>query len=392
MNMLSIKMSYQPTLWGILRIAVWTYLFLYLFAIFLPEPQPTSTDPSESGRPDLIPMKLEQGDLKWIRKKPDMPNNHATIAWVADSSSKVVSIDALTRSTVVRALPDEVMRSLDRNFNIKPSVLFYYMKGRREAETYTLLLEAISQKPDAIVVTLNPFWVFNPYAIALEDNRYGTALNSRGLKLDNLIISSLLAYPRDTAFSLVGNSLRLFRDNLGYHRLFMHTAPLPSTRTSSGKRDELTELYFKEPLVFWLDKIVPEIHDEGGGRHGDRERKVMRVSDPDRANWNQYFLKLSLERLAESGIPTFIYLAPVNPKLMTSQADADSYLAVMNAIQKYFASPPHNIKFDLRLPPEITASIKFDDLYHMSESGALPDFLASRIQNTLGDKIEKILH
>lgn len=391
--MLSIRMSYQPTLWGILRITVWTFLFLYLFAIFLPEPQPTSTDPSESGRPDLIPMKLEQGDLKWIRKKPDMLSSHATIAWVADSSSKVVSTDSLTRSTVVRALPDEVMRSLDRNFNIRPNVLFYYMKGRREAETYTLLLEAISQKPNAIVVTLNPYWVFNPYAIALEDNRYGTALNSRGLKLDNLIISSLLAYPRDTAFSLVGNSFRLFRDNLGYHRLFVHNTPSPPTRTSSDKHDELTELYFKYPLVFWLDRLVPEIAGEGGGRlHGDRERKVMRVSNPDRAYWNQYFLRLSLERLAESGIPTFIYLAPVNPKLMNNQADADSYLAVMNALQKYFANPPPNIKFGLKIPPEITASIKFDDLYHMSESGALPDFLASQIQNTIGDKIEKILH
>jgi hypothetical protein len=384
MNMLFIRMSFQPTLWGILRIVVWACLFLYLFAIFLPEPQPTRTDPIESGWPDLIPMKLEEGDLKWVRQKPDLLSSRATIAWVADSSAKVNGFDPLTRSRVIQALPAQVMLSLDSDFNNKLNMLFYYTKGRREAETYTLLLEAISQKPDAIVVTLNPFWVFNQYAIAQADSRFGTALNNRGFNLDHLIFSSLLVYPRDTAFSLVGNSFRLFRDNLGYHRLFVHDTTSPTTRASSDKPDELIDVYFKYPLNFWLDM--------GGKWHGDRVRKLMRVSNPERAFWNQYFLRLSLERLTESGIPTFIYLAPVNPELMKNEADADSYLVVMNALQKYFANPPPNIKFDLRIPPEITASIKFADLYHYSDSGMLPNFLASQIQNTLGGKIEKVPH
>ena len=118
----------------------------------------------------------------------------------------------------------------------------------------------------------------------------------------------------------------------------------------------------------------------------------MRVSNPERAYWNQYFLRLELERLSESGIPTFIYLAPVSPELMTDQADADGYFAVLNALQNQFANSPPNIKFELRIPPEITASIKFGDLYHYSDSGMLPDFIASQIQNTLGVNIEKISH
>lgn len=118
----------------------------------------------------------------------------------------------------------------------------------------------------------------------------------------------------------------------------------------------------------------------------------MRVSNPERAYWNRYFLRLELERLSESGIPTYIYLAPVSPELMTDQADADGYHAVMNALQKQFANSPHNIKFDQMIPPEITASIKFGDLYHYSDSGMLPDFIASQIHNTLGVKIEKIPH
>jgi hypothetical protein len=381
MNMLSNRMSYQPTLWGILRIAVWTCLFLYLSAFFLPEPQPTRTDPVVSGRPDVFPMKMEEGDLKWLRNKPDMQGSHATVAWIADSSAKVNGVDPLTGSRSIQALPVQVMRSLDRD-NIKLNNLFYYMKGRREADTYALLVAAIAQKPDAIVMTVNPFWVFNGYAIAQSDTRFGTALNNRGFGFDRLIFSSLLAYPRDTAFSLVGDSFQLIRDNLGYHRLFVHDSPTPAA--SSGKPDELIDVYFKYPLDFWLDM--------GGKWHGDRVRKLMRVSNPDGTYWNQYFLRQSLERLAESGIPTYIYLAPANPELMTNQADADSYLAVMNGMRKYFANSPSNIKFDLRLPPEITASLKFGDLYHYRDSGKLPDFLAVQIQNILGDKIEKIPH
>ncbi len=383
MNRLFNKMTYQPTLWGILRIAVWTCLFLYLSAILLPEPQPTRTDPVVSGRPDVIPMKMEEGDLKWISKKPDMSGSHTTIAWIADSSAKVNGIDPLTGSRSIEALPVQVMGSLGRD-NKKLNILFYYMKGRREADTYALLVDAIAQKPDAIVMTVNPFWVFNGYAIAQADTRFGTALNSRGFGFDHLIFSSLLAYPRDTAFSLVGDSFQLIRDNLGYHRLFVHDSSSPATPTHAGKPDELIDVYFKYPLDFWLDM--------GGKWHGDRVRKLMRVSNPDGNSWSQYFLRQSLERLAESGIPTYIYLAPASPELMTSQADTDSYLAVMNGLQKYFANPAPNIRFDLRLPAEVTASLKFGDLYHYTDSGKLPDFLATQIQNTLGGKIEKIPH
>jgi hypothetical protein len=384
MNFMPFMKPYQPTLWGILRIAVWACLFLYLFGIFLPEPQPTRTDPVDTGRPDVVPMKLEEGDLKWVRKKPELPSNHATIAWVGDSSAKVSGFDPITRTRVIQALPTQVMNLLDRNYNNKLNMLFYYTLARREAETYALLLEAISQKPDAIVVTLNPFWVYNQYAIAQADSLFGTTLNNRGLNLDHLIFSSLLVYPRDTVYSLVGSSFRLFRDNLGYHRLFVHDASTSAIRTSSEKPDKLMDVYFKYPLDFWLDM--------GGKWHGDRVRKLMRVSNPERAYWNQYFLRLELERLSESGIPTFIYLAPVSPELMTDQADADGYFAVLNALQNQFANSPPNIKFELRIPPEITASIKFGDLYHYSDSGMLPDFIASQIQNTLGVNIEKISH
>jgi len=293
----------------------------------------------------------------------------------------VNGVDPLTGSRSIQALPVQVMRSLDRD-NIKLNNLFYYMKGRREADTYALLVAAIAQKPDAIIMTVNPFWVFNGYAIAQSETRFGTALNDRGFSFDHLIFSALLAYPRDTAFSLVGDSFQLIRDNLGYHRLVVKD--LPSPAASSGKPDKLIDVYFKYPLDFWLDM--------GGKWHGDRVRKLMRVSNPDGTYWNQYFLRQSLERLAESGIPAYIYLAPTNPELMTNQADADSYLAVMNGMQKYFANSAPNIKFDLRLPTEITASMRFGDLYHYSDSGKLPDFLAAQIQNTLGDKIEKIPH
>ena len=381
MNILTMLMSYRPTLWGIFRIAAWACLFLYLFAIVLPEPQPTRTDPISTGRPDVVPMKWEEGDLKWTREKPDLPGKRAMIAWVADSSAKVIGVDPLTGSTVVQALPTQIMNLLDKDDN-KLDMLFYYTKARREAETYALLLEAIAQNPDAIVMTLNPFWVYNRYAFAQADSLFGTALNHRGLNLDHLVFSTFLVNPRDTAFGLVGNHFRLFRDNLGYHRLFVHDTSSSAARTS--KPNELIDVYFKYPLDFWLDM--------GGSWHGDRVRKLMTVSNPEKAYWNRYFLRLELERLTESGIPTYIYLAPVSPELMTSQEDADNYLVVMDALQRFFANSPPNIRFDLKIPPEIVASIKFGDLYHYKDSGMLPDFLASKIQDTLDLKNEKIPH
>ena len=384
MNMLTARMSYQPTLWGLLRIAAWTCLFLYLFALVLPAPQPTRTDPISTGRPDVIPMKWEEGDLKWTRENPDLPGNRTTIAWVADSSAKVIGVDPITKSTLVQALPTQIMDLLDRDYNNKLDMLFYYTKARREAETYAMLLEAISHKPDVLVLTLNPFWVYNQYAFAQADSLFGTALNNRGLSSDHLVFASFLVNPRDTAYSLVGNHFRLFRDNLGYHRLFVHDTSSSATRKSSDKPNELIDVYFKYPLDFWLDM--------GGRWHGDRVRKLMRVSNPEKAYWNRYFLRLELERLTEAGIPTFIYLAPVSPELMTNQADVDGYLAVMDALQRFFANAPSNIRFDLKIPPEIIGSIKFGDLYHYKDSGMLPDYLASKIQDTLGIKNEKIPH
>ena len=378
------RVTYQPTRWGLLRIAGWTCLFLMLFVFLLPAPNPTKTDPYSLGRPDTFPMKLEEGDLKWVRDTPVIPANQVKIAWVADSSAKEVDTDPLTGSKVVRALPVQVLENLNRNSGYRPDLLFYYMKGRREAETYALLLEAISRKPDMIVVTLNPFWVYNSYAIAQTDTRFGTSLNNRGFSLDHLVFSALLAYPRETAFSIAGKYFGLFRNNLGYHRLFVQDAPTPSHRRSQDVKEEQMKQYFDYPLDFWLDS--------GGNWHGDRVLKLMKLENPETANWNRYFLKLSLERLAESGIPTYIYLAPLNPVLMQDQAARESYQAVMAALQRHFANLPPNVRFDLQLPQDINTSIRFGDLYHMADSGALPNYLATQIQRTLGDMNEKLPH
>lgn len=389
MTILPIRMQYQPTLWGILRMAVWTLFFLYGFATFLPEPKPTLTTPEHSENPYLIPMNLEHGDIKWVRKNPGpLPGRKIKIAWVGDSSAEEVKINS-SGAMELYFLPDKVIWSFEKLFDIIPNVLLYYSSGRREAQTYALLLEAISQKPDAIVLTLNPFWVFNPYSISMVDNYYGTAMNSRGWQLDRWIFSSLLAYPRATAFSLVGHYFRLFRDNLGYHRLFVQGKPSPSFHTPFGKRGVLTADHFNNPTAFWFD--MREFKEYAGGRavYGGKgaeiwQRKVLRVSNPDKANWNQFFLRQSLERLAEAGIPAFIYLAPVNPELMADKVDSERYLAIKNALKQYADTAPANIKFDLSIPSEITSSIKFTDLYHYSESGRLPDFLASGIQAMMG--------
>jgi hypothetical protein len=361
-----------------MRIASWAVVFLLLASLLLPSRVPLLAPAPGRLLPPLVPMLLAPGETGWVRSDltsfSNTADDHPVVAWIAGSSAWVGHPERQPIS-----LPQLVADSLGRDTGLQPSIPFYFQNSRRILDTEVLLGHAISMRPDAIVLTVNPFWAFNNKAVLFKNQLliHGAGNWWTGRH-----------WPRQLA--MVAPRLHV-QEHLGRHvaragrsgefQRWVDRSITPSLAPASprwtGRR--------VQPLAQWIRLGRFDVWPPGRvpvESHWFWQGAVISQADTDRDTWAARLVGQMLRNLETSGIPTLVYCAPVSPRLAEFPPAAAGHARVLDALVELRSEHQGpRLRIIVELPPEVAEGLAFRDLLHLRQGGAerFPDHLAEQL-------------
>ncbi len=402
-------LQYRPSGWGLVRIAAFVVAILWVIGLLFPAPDKTlahvpiardiAADPRL--RPALAPRDDGRGVLDYTTLRQISPQTK-TIAWVGGSSTmqyrdvhkarkkKNQDLDKAARKAkrqkrkLRELLPSKVLDELTQRCDLDSVVDVYINPGMRTLDQYIFLQHVLATKPTALILTLNPYWAFNDFALNRRQDVFPGALY-RGVD-DELtrFWSSVLGQPSDFAYARAARVLPVVRDRWDYHRQLFEfwQGVQPNIQGTQKQRNQRKRQLRKEAQRESVDTL----------RMSRCAPDCINV-DPDGASYR--LLRQMFEMIRNSGVNAVVYEAPLNLKgLMDDVPDAsDENLAAQFAsllkqqsaairtIADEFSSPSVSVITADDWEPD---GLKFNDVIHLSSMGNLPQELTDALAPMVG--------
>lgn len=431
--------SYKPSAAGLIRIFAWTGLFLLFFNILAPRIAVDFPSSQAMEQHNLTRMISTRSDPRWVRSDiaSFQRDKEISIAWIAGSSIFLPKKEKDADSSY-DYLPAYVTEVLDRRHSQKTHVYLYSSAARRALDSYTMALDALEKKPDMLVITLNPFWALNDWAVFYKPNIF-----NRGAALwpshQTPLFSSVLLGPGNILWSMAGQHLPLIESSYDYLKASARTVkeltgvslrkktstkptnnntctstsaqalsslrpregggPVAKTKNTSLKNGsppargcrseeakENAQIDYKNPLTFWIlhNTAMPEdqrntlTSETGLTKTRAWQKSAMALNAQKRdTNLTKQLLINLLDKIQDSEIPTLIYAAPISHNL-------EGYDDVMRELKEFqILYQSKQIHFVLDIPPSTEKTLKFKDHLHLEKSGTFPVFLSQKIHDLM---------
>ena len=397
------KTGYTPTLFGLVRIALWTILFLIAAGYLIPD-RPKDIPFSENTEgTNVTPMVLLPDDPMFVRD--DIPASNAPdtldIAWLGGSSNVVykpgTGVLEFSKMGQNDLIPVKVLDILKQQGTSHAKIELYLRLSMRALENYTLTEIALDRNPDILVVTLNPFFIFNNHAVFKGQNHFYKAgsvwakspatwpwligITSPGKHLWSLIESRFPVLRRAPQYS----------DDLGRLNEFVWGGLLPTLKLPeavANKKTHPEEALKENAQIYWvvyrllrgdLSKII---NDKNEAVNSLWYRQVARLSNPQKETLNYAILQKLLTRASQSDTKVLLYLAPLSENVKQDEGAWQKYQDIKNALKDLSAEyKGRDIKILIDIPENITRDMVYvpDDDMHVQDSGRLSEYLADRI-------------
>lgn len=366
---------------SLLRVALAAALFLALLGRAA-TPGPGWNGPVTSA--SRIGMTAPFGDPRGFRATtPARLADELRIAWIGGSSLLIHQ----TGSSENAFLPERVLDAIRAEAGGTPRVLDYALNAQRIFESWICTVDALRRDPDLVVVTLNPLFVYNTRAPLFRRALLGAA--AQRLVWTPQAWPELLAFaePSDLAWAALASVFPAVRDRAVLGGRFarapsllrLHApaegAAFDALRARRARRG--VEAY-DQPLQFWEAAAQRR---RGGPALDWQEAILLHHQDTARGSANDRLLDQLLGALADSGVPSLVYVAPVAPKVRSDARMRAAIEAIETRLAEKrarFGSPRLRIVSDN--PSHALAGMRFADLVHLEdESGALPAWLADQL-------------
>jgi hypothetical protein len=408
--------GYKASWPGLFRIGFWCLLFLWAFGSFIPQPLPESVP---SGRAlagtNVIPFQSFPNDSRGVREDVTPHRTKINIAWIADSGSLVTpqgkSLHGKNLETVraqgglffrqdVRYLPLLVAGRLRDKFGLTDFDINLYLElGRRPFTTLLYTLQAIDDKPEAIVISLNPIWMFSSYQFYRIRESLAMAPTLLVSHPDLWQLIPLFVTPSQDLLALLGNRFRILREAPPYKRFLVLGKNYVEARPADFLALNIAAPWIlPKALVPLMEKQPPrsltQSSSKGRAASGNGTLISLKAfpalvdftAAPTVDTFSLQAFAAMVQALKNSGIPALIYTSPLDDPFY---ADADSreklyrikaYLAVVAK-----ALEGTNVRIIPSLPEDVRKTIGFipEDGFHQWNQGKLDTYLAGQIQGVL---------
>jgi len=316
--------------------------------------------------------------------QPRVDDDSFRIAWVGGSSIQSIGDDFYTfiPAEVARAMP-----TIDGGRQVTTDV--YFLSGIRALDNYMAVLAAVDDEPDMIVVTINPAWVFNNTATRGWDELDPHAVQLLAADPRSATLFAPYLAPSDVVLGAASYASAPVRDRIRHSkaisdRLSGFTLLDRATPNEVDPPDELDQVRAMNiPVAFWRKYRLAPIPDQ---TLGERQAQILLESDLDARSINRAVLDDMARITANSGIPTYVYVAPVNHEFLedpvVDEAVADIEAEIASHADRWSAA---NQRF---VPTNLSRYIEpfaFADLIHIQEPDAVSNYLAPELCGFLAE-------
>ncbi len=391
---------FEPNWGSVIRIGFWCLLFLWLFGKAVP-PLPERIPLQSATASALVPMLTIFDDHRTVRDdyRPDSKKLH--IAWISDSSGVVspqdVKLSQMSASDY-DLIPSHVAADLQKRHALRDFDMPLYLRlGSRPLDNLVFALRALQDKPDLIVMNVNPVWTFGHYQIMNQSTSLNLAPSVWATMPSLWYMIPLFCSPAENLWALVGRHVDILREALPFKDYLeqKYEASLKALGVYAGP----APLVLGVPLLgikFWIVENI--LHGDASGvldKTGKLNAmlydvQLIRRSAPgdDRSFATIAFHDL-LDALKASGVPVLIYAHPVsdffydNPDTNTKIKAMQDFLAQTNDRLK-----GSRIRIISSIPEPVRKSIAFrkNDGYHAAiDPTKFDDYLADQIWLMLRD-------
>ena len=344
---------------------------MVLAHLFAPKVTPQLPYADEMKIAGLTPIATSTSDPRYVRNDlKTLPEN--SILWVAGSSITIKE----NKNGALTYLPTEL--------DIQQSQYVSLKMAQRGLDSYTLVNDALSREPSALVVVLNPFWTLNDNALFFKKNVINAG-SSQWMNGKDWTLIPLLASPADMLWGAFGRHHQLSANGHDYLKLIKstHAKPQPA-KTPKNKPSK--RISYNQPLAFWSTQRHAEGKDFSTFGANEWQIEAMNQNNLTQSAWSKKLLKNMLEKIKNSNIPTLIYVAPISPKLERTSA-REAYRTVTHQLRDITAPyQSTQIKIITEFPASVIDGLTFTDYIHLQNSGALPAYLNTEINALLEER------
>lgn len=376
---------------SLLRIIFWAVFFLYNASATLPEVQENNLYARAVAGTRVTPVTTIDNDPRFIRDDLPLPTkNGVRIAWITDSTGVIYLPDRSILNTMyadLKFISVHVLKLLEEKRGLKDaSIDISPILAVKTIENLSAVAALIETRPQMIVMSLNPTWIFYGYEI-LSKKAFLNKASALWIKhSETWPWMLMIASPVNHLWALAGQHFKIIRQSTLYKPMFQPPPPEEDGTKKKQSRKKISD------TIFWVCSSSTKENCEtiliADQKHNMEfvYNEFFKLSDPASNGFAAWSLQNTLDILEKSGIPTLIYTAPASEKI---KKDAEAYkkiLLINDAIsglrKKYEGT---NIRIIDRIPENIQRSATYlnNDNFHIVAPGKLDDFLADEIWHTI---------
>ena len=375
----------------LLRIACWTGLFLWLIPTFVHPCELREViqfqeyvDPAQ-----MVCVPITYHSTNGFRR--DIAAKKADefrYAWIGGSSLLVSRPSPDGREDDIRFLPTLVQPLLQKTGGRRPFALMYSLQAGRLYDEYLCVLDALSHQPDLLVVELSPVWVYCDKDISFWPNLYADGVRLIPPRPQDWAYYLLLTSPSKMAEGALSPVFSVVNDRYRYYYRFVqlvqrggglaHQAAMQPAGDTGQPASPRQSRLWTMPIAFWFMNELE--YDRFPDPSVWQEQILLHYCNTSAATANADILDMMLRAIRDSGVPTLIYTAPLNPEAMRNPqvlARIETINAALNHLADSVSNPA--VCFWLTNPNHPLKPEDYFDNLHVKSPEKFVEQLADRI-------------
>ncbi|MEZ5928543.1 MAG: hypothetical protein R3C55_08710 [Parvularculaceae bacterium] len=385
--------------WKPLHLAIFSALMLALVLI-VDAAAPRGAWVSEAGVQSQYGPQTDKVLLRW-RDRQD-PRGFTTpaesgagdgefgLAWISGSS---ISIRAkLPEQKFLGHAAYEmtdVLAMQTQSVDGKPLRIHEYMiQGARTGDIRRATLHAAyDPEVDAIVISLNPVWLFNDLATLTESNQRASIAGMKGANLDDLLKAVGYARPSALLVAAIAPHSHFLSDRFPISRRLLNRGEadaLPFPYLAKPEAEKIP--YFNlNPLYKGRDFKAPESMKWIAGYRATLLKQTLSESGS-----SAQFFRAMLKSLAASGKPALLYVAPLPPEIEDDPvllAFMEQWTAFADKMASKYGGP--NIHLYTASYRKVDGVRVHKDIVHLHYGQSVVDEVASLLHSELGLELKQ---
>lgn len=280
-------------------------------------------------------------------------------------------------------LPADVVQRLPKIDGRPVQVTMYLMEASRVVDLYAATAEALSTKPDMVVLDLNPLWLFNTSEIQEWTNLNPAALPHLVTRPGTWPLLAAMYSPGDAALSIAARPSTAIRDRWSYSQRLQHDLDRISLVNQAPAKKSTAQLSgaaliatMTSPLAFWnyyrlIPSDVPTL---------ERYPEELRLAKTDGSALNDLVVRQMLGALAASHIPSLAYLSAVDPTTLTNPATEQALERVESHLRQIAGTTSaRTLQVQWQSGTRLVHGLAFRDMVHMTNDAPMADLLAGTL-------------